>query len=59
MRYTRSSHDSHSVNVLVLPRVASNLGRHTETARGTLLLPYVIGVTAAPAASNVSLASAS
>ena len=54
-----SSHESHSVNVLVLPRVASNLGRRTKAACGTFLLPNVIGVSTASAASNVSLASAS
>jgi len=53
-----SSDESDSVDVLVLPGVASNLGRLTKTTRGTSLLSDVIGMTAAPAASDVGLRSA-
>jgi len=49
------SDQSGSVHVLVLPRVASNLGGGAETARCACLLSYVVCVTAAAAASDVSL----
>jgi len=52
------SDESHSVYVLVLPRVAPNLGRDAVAACGAFLLPDMIGATAASAASDVSLGSA-
>jgi hypothetical protein len=47
------SNKSHSIYVLVLPRVAPHLGRETVSACGALLLPDMVGVAAASTASNV------
>ena len=53
-----SSDESDSVYVLVLPRVAPDLGRRAKTTCGAPFLPDVVGVTAAAATSDVSLRSA-